>query len=154
MGRLAGKGEGVVRAWVVELALLLAGVVVVAVFASKFWFRIEVVDNPTLGEMKYKYRWGGRAWLEVDRNRDGLPDAKARLLPGSPATPKELWEDRDSDGVFEIHARMNRRGEIIFLEIDEDNNGVEEVLLHGDEAAAYWEERFAGGKGEMLGVNP
>ena len=67
-------------------------------------FRRQTYDNPELGVITYHYRWGKRAKLTADTNRDGKIDVRARIDDlGSPA---EYWEDSDHDGSFDRHVIM------------------------------------------------
>lgn len=123
----------------------------VVVVGGCFLFRNEVVDNPELGIMTYKYRWGTRAWLMVDSNRDGNIDSRHRLVPGLSTSSEELWEDRDFDGVFEIHVIMD--GDAIgTLSLDKDQDGEYEVTLSGPDAVAEW-NRIVGRQSCSVGIS-
>ncbi len=125
--------------------LLLYGVALVlvgAIGAYLYLFRQVTTDNPALGVIVYRYRWARPYEIRADSNRDGAYDLRA-LVHGEPSfsthtVPSELWEDRDFDGVFETHALLEA-GEIMRLEIDDDQDGTYDRTLTGAEAAATYQ---------------
>ncbi len=108
--------------------------------AGIYLFRSESYDNPTLGVMTFKYHWGRRAWQLLDSNRDGEVDTKARLAKDE-IYAKEMWEDRNHDGSYEIYMGLDGT-EIRVLQIDLDYDGNFDLYLTGTEAAEYWIENF------------
>ncbi len=121
--------------------LLLVGLCAGGVLAAHL-FRTEKHDNPHLGLIEYKYRWGHAHEIAADSNRDGSIDYRGRFDGstgsfGTHDSPIEYWEDRDFDGVFEIHVMLD--GPVIRrMELDEDADGEYERVLTGDEAAGFY----------------
>ena len=113
-----------------------------AVLWGRYAFRTETVDNPSLGFMSYHYQWGRRSWLLADTNRDGKVDFKARLDRES-GLPEESWEDRDKNGVFEVHLIVDGSS-ISTLEYDEDQDGHYDTRKTGTEASALWNKITSG----------
>ena len=100
--------------------------------------RTVVVDNPSLGILKYRYKWGRPHELAADTNRDGRDDFLASYdgfsdFGGSPG--REHWEDRNHDGVFDVHV-VYRAGEVARVRVDGDHDGVFEMSAWGAEGAA------------------
>lgn len=128
-----------------RLVLITALVAVLVVAAGLFLFRSSTYNNPALGLMTTKYRWGKPAFLLVDVNRDGTPDAKAVAWHGAPRSPhdapKELWESTRCDGYYDLHALFDRSGNLSIVEFDTDRDGAYEKTLSADEGRAYWSER-------------
>ena len=125
------------------IVLVLLVVVACIVVTYLFLFRQEQEDNPDIGLMTYYYRWGRPYELRADTNRDGRADFRAVVLgaesfKGHAARPREFWEDRDHDGVFEIHAALDG-GEIVRLEMDQDADGRYDQTLLGLEAKEYYQ---------------
>ncbi len=126
---------------------LIVGSIGLAVVASCWLllhlFRSEELDNPDLGLIVYKYRWGFAYEMLADTNRDGsynaraLFDGKSRSF-GAHDRPVEFWEDRDHNGVFEIHAVMDGAA-VGRVELDRDQDGEYDEILEGPEAAHFFE---------------
>ena len=126
------------KSWLIgAIGVFLFGVI----FA--YLFRTETLENPELGVFQYKYRWGIAHEEQVDTNRDGTPDYRA-IFDGTSRTfdahglPREFWEDRDHDGVFEIHAvysdnRLER------VELDRNGDGIYDEVLVKSEAEAFFQ---------------
>ncbi len=117
--------------------------VVVSCWLLLHLFHSEELDNPELGLIVHKYRWGVAYEELVDSNRDGsydvraLFDGKSRSF-GTHNGPVEFWEDRDYNGVFEIHAVMD--GDAVGrVELDRDQDGEYDEILKGPEAARFFE---------------
>ncbi len=106
-------------------------------------FRSEELDNPDLGLFVHRYRWGFAYEMLLDSNRDGsydarvLFDGKSRSF-GAHDLPVELWEDRDYNGVFEIHA-VYVGDAVGRVELDRDQDGEYDEILKGSEAARFFE---------------
>ncbi|MEM8962655.1 MAG: hypothetical protein AAGD38_14310 [Acidobacteriota bacterium] len=97
----------------------------------------QTIDNQALG-MMVEYAMGTDApWIDLDSNRDGRIDARARVG----ARYDEIWEDRDYDGYFEIYLKSDG-GTVIELAIDTDGDGRRDLRLFEDDAATYWQTRF------------
>lgn len=120
-------------------ALVACGIVALLLFL----FREVRIDNEHIGMVSYHYTWGRRTSVTVDSNRDGEIDFRGRLMPESDA-PLEFWEDRDFDGVFEVHVLMPGDS-IDLLEIDEDGDGSYETRFRGRDAEEEYRRRFAEG---------
>lgn len=110
--------------------------IVSAVLWGRHAFRVETVDNPKLGIMSYHYQWGRRSWLLADTNRDGQVDVRTRLGENG-SSPVELWEDRDGNGVFEVHLFM-KGDSISMVEFDEDQDGYYETRRTGVGVSSLW----------------
>lgn len=124
------------------LICCIAAVSVAGSFLLAYLFRIEELDNPDLGVIQLRYRWGFAHETLADTNRDGsfdfraLFDGTSRSF-GSHDLPIEVWEDRNHDGVFEIHALLD--GDIVErVELDHDQDGRPDQVLTGSEAAQYF----------------
>jgi hypothetical protein len=114
------------------LALALAGAVV-----GGYLFRRQTYDNPELGVITYHYRWGKRAKLTADTNRDGKIDVRARI--DDLGFPEEFWEDSDYDGTFDRHVVME--GTMIQrVDLDKDEVGKYEQHLEGPEARHFYRQ--------------
>ncbi len=125
------------KRWLVGIGVL---VVLSGLATGIYLFRSESYDNPALGVMTFKYHWGRRAWQLLDSNRDGEVDTKARLAKDE-VYSKEMWEDRNHDGSFEIYMGLDGT-DIEVLQIDLDHDGNYDLHLTGTEAADYWAENF------------
>ncbi len=123
------------------------GIAVLASWLLLHLFRKEELDNPELGIIVYKFRWGFAHEILADTNRDGSYDARA-LFDGKSRSfgthdrPVELWEDRDHNGVFEIHA-VNDGDVVGRVELDHDQDGEYDEVLEGPEAAGFFESLIA-----------
>ena len=127
----------------------LAAATLVAIFAGVaifvYLFRTEKFDHPDLGEIQRKYRWGHLHELYADSNRDGRINYRERYggsssSRGADSRLLEMWEDRDFDGIFEIHALLD--GEVVSrIELDLDQDGEYDQVLTGSQAARFF-ERF------------
>ena len=58
------------------------------------------------------------------------------------SSPQEIWEDRDADGKFEIHAVLEG-GTIVLVGLDNDSDGRYDESLDGAEAASFFSEFLA-----------
>ena len=126
---------------------LIIGTICLAGVASSWLllhlFRTEELDNPVLGLIVHKYRWGFAYEELVDSNRDGSYDARA-LFDGKSRSigthdrPVEFWEDRDYNGVFEIHA-VYVGDTLGHVELDRDQDGEYDEILKGAEATRFFE---------------
>lgn len=126
--------------------LLLILVVPAALATSTFFwaFRSERGEywGGSRGEVWFHYRWG-RCWaITVDANGDGKVDARATEACEIGVAPEEYWEDRDSDGNFELHIDY-RKGRPYLLEFDEDKDGKYDLELTGKAAEAFLGEFLA-----------
>lgn len=129
--------------WVVG-SLSLLGVA----FALLYAFRTEYQDNPALGRIGEVYRWGRPHAIVGDTNGDGRNDFRGLVTPDtrhfSTSTQiQEWWEDRDFDGIFDLHAvtQPGNTQRVEALELDEDKDGTFETVLRGEAASAYLSER-------------
>ena len=101
--------------------------------------------NPALGLFEYRYRWWKPQQFTVDSDRDGKIDARAVLEEGAEdfGDPlRDYWEDRDSDGHFEVHV-IFAHGVLKAIELDDDADGIYEKRITGDSAAEFF-KRFGG----------
>ncbi|MCP3994318.1 MAG: hypothetical protein GY722_04520 [bacterium] len=117
-------------------------------------FRTETLDNPHLGVIQNKYRWGLAYEQLADSNRDGLHDFRA-VFDGSSRSfsnqdqPVEFWEDRNYDGIFEIHALLEE-GVVARVELDRDQDGKYDQVIAGREAEHFFETFFGPGGDGLL----
>lgn len=127
--------------------LLLLGLVAgLAFLLYAYLFRTSAIDNTDIGLTYHKYRWGKPYEISVDSNRDGAIDSIV-LVEGSFSAPgSEIWEDRDFDGNFEIHANLSN-GEVVRVELDQNGDGDHDVVLTGKDAKVFF-ENFADTQGE------
>ena len=126
--------------WTFRVALTISAALICA--SAWYLFRTVKIDNPALGIFKYHYRWGRVATGELDVNRDGQPEVKEIYNRDSyplkeGGLPREYWEDRDSDGIFEIHVVMSS-DDIDYMEIDDDQDGNYDRRLNRASAKAYY----------------
>ncbi len=110
-------------------------------------FRTVVVSNPSLGIVRYCYRWGILSVVTCDRNRDGIIDSRARIrsLDNAPSTGfvfLEGWESSRLNGEFDVH--YQERDGTLHLEIDEDGDGRLERVLVGEPAREALRARIFG----------
>ncbi|MEM6796547.1 MAG: hypothetical protein AAF725_21425 [Acidobacteriota bacterium] len=107
-----------------------------------YMFRTDSEDNPHLGIIYYKYRWGRAYSQQVDSNRDGRVDAKV-FFAGEPAdfstamAISEIWEDRDYDGIFEVLVE-HKNGEVTGVRVDTDRDGQHDRLLSRKEMQNFF----------------
>lgn len=111
-------------------------------FLGFYLFRTETLDNPDLGIIEHRYRWGYAYEERADTNRDGSHDFRAIFNTKSRSfathdQPSEFWEDRDYNGVFEIHALL-KDGQLERVEIDQDQDGKYDRELFGEEALQFF----------------
>jgi hypothetical protein len=100
-------------------------------------FRRETIDNPQLGVIAYHYRFGRRAEITADTNRDG--QINFRALIDELGLPEEYWEDSDHDGHFDRHVVMDG-SQIRRVGFDENEDGEYERYLSGSEARDFYTE--------------
>ncbi len=111
-------------------------------------FRTVVVSNPSLGILRYCYRWGTLSVLTCDRNRDGVIDARTRIRSPDNAPHStgivvlEGWESSRLNGEFDVH--YQERDGTLHLEIDEDGDGRLERVLVGEPAREALRARIFG----------
>lgn len=120
-------------------AVLTVSVIVAGYFSLN---RTVTVDNPSLGILKYHYRWGKPYSLAADTNRDGKDDFLASyqgFSDFSHSPGREHWEDRNHDGTFDLHVLYNN-GEIAQIELDRDYDGRFEVTASGAQGRAILED--------------
>lgn len=129
--------------------LVLMSLAVPVIIAVLWLFRTENIDNPELGQIQHKYRWGVVRELLADTNRDGQVDFRALFGEGDSRSspqigphdyPTEFWEDKNFDGIFELHAVYSNE-EISRIELDDDGDGHFETVLTGVEAKDYYPNR-------------
>ncbi len=111
-------------------------------------FRVDKSDNPSLGIIEYRYRWGRAHEVRADSNRDGEIDFRARFESsrrffGHSDSPKEYWEDRDYDGSFEIHVVMDG-DKIKLVNVDQNGDGMYERTLTGKAAEKFYSSAIFG----------
>lgn len=121
------------------LALGLLALILLGVAGAGYLFRSEEVENEALGLLTYHYRWGHRRILTADTNRDGKTDFRARI--NSLEVPEEFWEDRDHDGVFELHV-LAEGHTIQQVDLDRDGDGRYEVRFKGAKAHTFYQENY------------
>lgn len=119
---------------VVPLLLVLT---VTAAMLSLHLFRAEEVDNPALGVLEYRYRWGVLSSLACDADRNGIPDARLRIesisnAPATEFTVLEGWESSNLDGLFDIHYWFEDG--VLHLGVDSDRDGDYDQVLSGEAA--------------------
>lgn len=107
--------------------------------AARYLFRSETDQNPELGTITIKYRWGCAEEIRVDANRDGRIDAVYLLdAPFGEYSrehpPVESYESSRCDGVFDIHVTYvpERR-----VHVDSDRDGLWDTTLRGKRAASF-----------------
>ena len=126
--------KGVIGATIAALA---------ACAAMAFLFRHASEDNPPLGRITLRYRWGRPALIEVDGNYDGVIDMRARV-PGTFATgvpPVEWWEVPCGRHTFRYHVTL-REGQIASVETDEGCTGTATARYDGADARAFYDDRI------------
>lgn len=132
-----------VKHWLGCGVLLLAAILLIA-----YLFRTETYENPELGIIENRFRWGYAFEQTADVNRDGNPDYRAIYAKGARSfstgqAPVEIWEDRDYDRKFEIHAVLDE-SIVVTVEIDKDGDGVYETILSGEEASSFFKKEVGG----------
>jgi len=150
-GLMKGKVMRSRRLWTIIILIIL----VILFLVLLFLFRTQTVDNPALGVITFKYKWGRVHQILADSNRDGridyreLTSAPFGAISTHTSSALQYWEDADFDGHFERHAILEH-GEIKILEIDEDTDGVYEKILTGEEARKFYEAwRLARPQGDL-----
>ena len=53
--------------------------------------------------------------------------------------PTEMWEDRDQDGAYDLHAFVRADAQIVRVRADQDFDGVFEVDLEGEGAMEMYD---------------
>lgn len=130
-----GCKEMLIRRYFV--ALISLAVLAIIIAAWSYLFRTEKEENPYLGEIALKHRWGRVHTFSADKNMDGITNSLAiwpdydRNLP-----PLEAWYDPEDRGSFKYHVVYDE-GKADRLEIDEDGDGIYESVLHGKDAQSY-----------------
>ena len=128
-----------------RLAVIILATLALAVAIYLSLFRHTTHDNPALGIVTIEYRWGKPEFILVDANRDGKPDARARirLLDGklSPHDiPVEIWESTQCNGISDLHALFDSSGNLSLIEFDTDQDGQYDKKLVGVDAATFLRE--------------
>lgn len=118
-------------------AIGLIALAVASAVVGGYLFRRETYDNPELGVITYHYRWGKRAKLTADTNRDGRIDVIDRI--DDLGSPLEYWEDSNHDGTFDRHVVL-KEGLIERVELDQDGDGEYEIILEGSEAESFYRQ--------------
>lgn len=123
--------------WILIVGSL--GVILLPILVLLHAFRVEHEDH-MLGLMQYQYRWWKPHELRLDNDRDGVVDARATVRPGNDFfdTPEEYWEDRNSDGRFEIHV-IYSGDRVGTVELDENFDGIYDRKFTGDDAEHFFE---------------
>ena len=127
----------------VLISLLLLG----GAICLTYLFRVQVIDNPALGIISIRYRWGRPYKITADSNRDGKADYRGLVdAPFGPiathtAIPTEYWEDSDHDGSFECHVVLEA-GSIKSVEVDVDKDGHYDKVLTGNDATHFYESKL------------
>jgi hypothetical protein len=87
--------------------------------------------------------------ITADTNLDGAINFRASFVGvrNFSRAPVEYWEDRDFDGVFEIHV-VKDRVHFGVLQVDQDGDGIYDLELFGKEAEVYF--RSLGDRGNTL----
>lgn len=127
--------------------LLFFGVGLVLVGAYYYLFRTIEDDNPYYGIIESHYFMGFPKSRTGDTNRDGFVDIKFVYFGEDVCFGRsfhhldssEGWRDIDFDGFFETYIIV-KRGKVIYLEVDADENGSYDQILTGDEAVSRYEE--------------
>jgi hypothetical protein len=88
--------------------------------------------------------WKGDSELTVDKNGDGVIEERAIFAgpdgPRSPHDPAiETWEDTNRDGRMDLHTVL--KGDVVFVEIDTNGDGIFDQKLIGDNARRYLASR-------------
>ena len=113
----------------------------------RLFVRAQTIDNPALGIIILRYRWGRPYRITADSNRDGVADYREFIdAPFGPiathtAVPTEYWEDADYDGCFENHVLLES-GSIKSVEVDVDKDGHYDKIITGDEATHFYESKL------------
>jgi hypothetical protein len=116
------------------LALILA--------ASVYLFRADSYRNPALGTITTHYVWGKPRIVKVDSNADGRADFRAIVDAPFGAfrthmfRVREIYEDRDFDGIFELHVQYGAGGQAT-ARIDQDGDGTPEQMLEDFDFEEY-----------------
>ncbi len=103
-----------------------------------FMFREIEFDNPEIGLLVHRYRWGKAAEIEVDVDRDGLVDGRY-LVDGFSTHDRvfEGWEASLCDGNFDVHMLLGDQSILVYLEYDADKDGVFELTYRGERARDF-----------------
>jgi hypothetical protein len=91
------------------------------------------------GRIHYEFRWGLPYMVTADTNLDGNINFRASFVGVGDFSfsPVEYWEDRDFDGVFEIHL-VKDQVHFGVLQVDQDGDGIYDLELFGEEAKEYY----------------
>jgi hypothetical protein len=121
--------------WIAILA------VAILVASGCYLFRTRTIENPELGRITLKWRWGRAAEIAVDSNQDGKVDF--RMLYRRWATDfrthepfDEAWESSRCDGRFDRHTRV-AVGVVAELQYDSDGDGTLDRTLVSKAAEQY-----------------
>lgn len=112
--------------------------------STAYLFRQRTIDDPRLGRITFKWRWGKAAEVAIDSNSDGLLDF--RLLYHRWATDfhthepyNEAWESSSCDGHLDRHMLISGM-QLERLDYDSDGDGAPDVSLFGTAAMRYFHE--------------
>lgn len=122
----------------VRMRILLLPLVAIALVVASFLylFRTRVQDNPDLGLITYRWKWGAAREVLADTNRDGAADFRGRFRGWSATFYThqqwaEAWESSQCDGRFDVHLIASSTGDLAVLEYDGDRDGRFETVLQG-----------------------
>ena len=116
------------------LILLCAGIVTLL----GYLFRTDSSDEPGLGLLTYKYRWGVATYVELDLDKDGTIEGRYRLPSrgddqGWHLRYREGWESSECDGTLDLHWWIDPAGNLQF-EQDTDGDGAYDLTGRGGDA--------------------
>jgi len=115
-------------------------VIFLIIFLIGFSYLFRTVSKDwVFGRIYYEFRWGRPYEVTADTNLDGKINFRASFVgvDNFSRSPVEYWEDRDFDGVFEIHL-VKDRVHFGVLQVDQDGDGIYDLELHGSEAEEYY----------------
>jgi len=129
------------RASITLLRWLAIVAVVAVVSLCIYLFRSKTIENPELGRVTLKWRWGKAAEIAVDSNQDGKTDF--RMLYRRWARDfhthelyDETWESSRCDGRFDRHTRVVD-GRVAELDYDSDGDGTLDRTLKSADAEQF-----------------
>jgi hypothetical protein len=122
--------------------LPVATITAVLIASSLYLFRVHRLDNPALGLIVEKYKWGKANELLLDADRNGTVDARYRVASSLREAPLgyslvEGWESSRCNGAMDIHLLFTPRGHLAAVEYDSTMDGTYDQVFHGTRAGEF-----------------